>query len=134
MNRGYQRFGQGLTQRGNTRPSIATAGGWRVADYNPADLHQRHFIIPKHLNHPIVQTKIGESTEQKAYKNWFIEGGNRASYNAGMTGTGGFYRRKHKRRTGGNYSNIRNIINKVSTGGCYKKKRKQHKSKRSKRR
>lgn len=164
MNRDYRMFGQGLTMRGNTRPSIATAGIWG-ANYNPGDLSQRQFLMRKDMSRPTFTTSIGLSTEQKAYNNLVGNGNNRSSFGVGFTGTGGLFRtggsvaqmprgppinykqmkmllkrrtgglqkqnkrskknkRRCKRRTGGNYADIRNAINRASTSGCYKKKSK----------
>ena len=115
MDRTYRQFGQGLSMRGNTRPSIPTAGAWGFktgtssgwgANYNEGDIAQRHFLISKHMKNPTIPTAYGLSTQQKAYQNLInpTENG-RASFNAGLTGTGGFYVKTGRisKRTAGSY-------------------------------
>ena len=67
MNRQYRQFGQGLTMRGNERPSIPTTGGAWGANYNPADISQRHFLMAKDMHKPTINTAFGLSTEQKIF-------------------------------------------------------------------
>ena len=89
MNLEYRRFGQGLTQRGDTRPSIATAGAWG-ANFNPSDISQRQFLLRKDMSRPMFTTSVGLSTEQKAYNNLINAGNDRSSFGVGLTGTGGY--------------------------------------------
>ena len=109
MNLQYHQFGDGLTMRGNPRPTIATAGisyntsslgvlndisGPRRsypygAAFSPAEITRYQFMMPKDPKHPWIPTTYGLNTQQLAYKNCLKPGGNAGGYNAGMTGTHG---------------------------------------------
>ena len=179
MNKQYVQFGQGLCGRGNSRPSIDTAGlferiahrtggAWgapSISNYTDAELNQRHFLMRKSMSKPTIDTKIGLSTQQRALMSQLDPDRERPNFLA-TTGTAGFYREAAASAgfynlkpnycvyKGGNqklvsiagqskglytngttdYSKIRNAINKCSTNGFYKKKKKssKHKSRRRK--
>ena len=125
MNRDYHRFGQGLTGRGNTRPSIPTMGMWGNgppmsgawgANYNPSDLAQRHFLMNKDMQKPTIGTAVGLSTEQKAYQYQLDPSKGKGGFDVGMTGTGGLYAKTGRisKRTAGVKSKKRG---KAKTGG-----------------
>ena len=133
MNIPYKNFGQGLCMRGNTRPTIATAGffGQRTsgawgADWNESDLSQRHFLMKKSMARPTIDTRVGLSTEQRAYLSQINPDTTRLNY-TGMTGTAGFYDKfKPKYCVVKNIPNIQSFGSKLMrdmTNGFYKKKR-----------
>ena len=131
MNLQYHQFGQGLCARGNTRPSIKTAGisyntgsmgifndltGPKKsvaygASYSPGDLSKLHFMMVKDAKRPSFPVAYGLNTEQLAFRNARHPGGNAGGYGAGMTGTHG---------SAGFYDNVRKyakmVLNK-QTGG-----------------